>query len=159
MEKAIQAGWPNVDSAGRATRETHSRIKISRPFTRPIDREEAGDFQHVEPPVSWEVALNANDLLVTISELEGIEQWKEALPDLLPDFGILLHDALDLLRELSCIEYWRVESNVAHLPISHHSQNRHFFGWTVLIDLIRDAWLLMAKQGPRQARLVARAGC
>ena len=132
-----------------------SRIKIGRRIPSHVDHEEAGDSRLMDPLVHWEIDLNANHLLVMLSDLRGDEKWEDALPKLLPDFSLLLHDALDLSRELSGVEYRRVETYVAQPSISHHSQNRHFFGWTVLIEMLREAWILMARQDPKQAQLVA----
>ncbi len=132
-----------------------SRIRIGRQISTLVDHGEASDSRRMHPLVHWEIDLNANHLLVMLSDLRGDEKWEDALPKLLPDFSLLLHDALDLSRELSGVEYRRVETYVAQPSISHHSQNRHFFGWTVLIELIREAWVLMAGKDPRQAQLVA----
>ena len=132
-----------------------SRITFGRRIPSQVDHEEAGDSRRMDPLVHWEIDLNANHLLVMLSELREDEKWENALPKLLPDFSLLLHDALDLLRELNGVEYRKVETYVEQPSINHHSQNRHFFDWTVLIELLREAWILMARQDPKQAQLVA----
>jgi len=132
-----------------------SRIKIRRRMPSHVDDEEAGDPRIMDPLVHWEIDLNANHLLVMLSEWREDEKWKNALPKLLPDFDLLLHDALDLSRELSGVEYREVETYFEQPSISHHYQNGHYSDWTVLIELLREAWIFMVRQDPRQAQLVA----
>jgi len=79
-----------------------------------------------------------------------------ALPDLLPDFNLLLRDALDLMRELGSADEHSDFSYVHQPSISQHPQNRNFRDWTALIELTRDAWLALARRFVEQARLVAR---
>jgi hypothetical protein len=82
---------------------------------------------------------------------ETAEAWNAALPALLPDFTMLLRDALDLMRELGRAND-RSDRSYVHQPsISAHPQNRGFREWTVLIELARDAWLATAEHSPERA--------
>ena len=131
------------------------RIAIRKRIPPPVEQGETGESQSLENLVDWEVVLGADHLLATLSKLTDDENWKNVLPDLLPDFSLLLQDALDLQRELSGVEHKRVMSIVEQPSISDHPQNESFFDWTVLIDLTRDAWLEMARLDPTRARSIA----
>ena len=131
------------------------RIAIRRRTLPPVEQGETGESQSLENLVDWEVVLGADHLPATLSKLTDDENWKNVLPDLLPDFSLLLQDALDLQRELSGVEHKRVMSIVEQPSISDHPQNESFFDWTVLIDLTRDAWLEMVRLDPTRARSVA----
>ncbi len=131
------------------------RIAIRRRILPPIEQGESGESQSMESLVDWEVTLSAGHLPATVSELMGDEKWKKVLPDLLPDFSLLLQDALDLKRDLSGVEHRRVNSYVEQPSISKHPQNERFFDWTVLVDLTRDAWIEMARFDSTRARPVA----
>ena len=133
------------------------RIAIRRRFLPSIELEqgETGEFQGMENLVDWEVVLSADHLPATLTEWRDDEEWKKVLPDLLPDFSLLLQDALDLKRELSGNEHKKVSSIVEQPSISEHPQNEHVFDWTFLVDLTRDAWIEMVSLDPTRARWVA----
>ncbi len=107
--------------------------------------------------VDWEVIPSAEHLHAVLHDLHNESKWVEKLPDLLSDFSLLLHDTLDLMRELMGVEHRNVFSSMAQPSISEHSQNERFFEWTVLIDLTREAWIAMAKLYPKRANMVAEA--
>ena len=118
---------------------------------------EHGATPQWEQLVDWEVILAAEHLHATIHDLQHESKWNNALPDLLFDFSMLLHDALNLMQELRGVEHRAVSSIVAQPSISEHSQNERYFEWTVLIDLTRDAWITMSKLHPTRALLIAEA--
>ena len=74
---------------------------------------------------------------------------------LLPVFGALLGDAMDLKRELGQADEKRDGSYISQPSIGEHPQNSRFRDWTVLVDLTRDAWLATAATDSRMAHLVA----
>ena len=90
-----------------------------------------------------------------LPELLKDKRWIAALPELLSDLSALLRDTLDLMRELGSADDRRDQSYIPQPSISKHEQNKKLRDWTALIDLIRDAWLEMAKKSPAQAALVA----
>jgi len=104
-----------------------------------------------------EVVLSTSDVRPVLRELAGEERWTEALPDLLPDFTGLLRDALDLRRELGDAHDREDRSSVDQPSISEHPQNAEFRDWTVLIELVRDAWCATSTRFPGRARAVAEA--
>ncbi len=117
--------------------------------------DEKQEPQHLKEIVDWELKLRTNHVHTALRELLSSPQWQSALPDLLPDFNLLLRDALDLMRELGSADE-RSDGSYVHQPsISQHPQNRNFRDWTALIDLTRDAWLALASRSVEQARLVA----
>lgn len=81
--------------------------------------------------------------------------WKEALPELLPDFTMLLRDAMDLARELGGADD-KYDFSVIHQPsIEEHEQNRYYQDWPVLIMLAREAWRETARVQAARALRVA----
>lgn len=92
--------------------------------------------------VDWELVLAVEDVPSAINGFHGAH-WRTALPQLLEDFQLLLYDALDLFRELGEADdrndrsYWELPS------ITPHWQNRDFSDWVSLIELLRDAWLVV----------------
>ena len=107
--------------------------------------------------IEWDLVLATahSGLLIRDRVSEAAEAWNAALPALLSDFSTLLRDALDLMRELGRAD-GRSDSSYIHQPsISPHPQNRGFHGWTILIELARDAWLATAEQSPERAVLEA----
>jgi hypothetical protein len=103
--------------------------------------------------VSWELMLRTDSVHSVLVETVGDEKWGNALPDLLSDFSTLLHDALELSRELGDADDKYDGSYWAQPSISKHPQNRDYSDWTALIDLTRDAWLETAKVSPERAKL------
>jgi hypothetical protein len=79
------------------------------------------------------------------------------LPLLLEDFQQLLCDAMDLLRELGEADD-RHDRSYRDLPsIAPHWQNRGFRDWVILIELLRDAWLVVFSQDSSRATRIAQA--
>ncbi len=131
------------------------RITMRKRSLPPIRQGETDAPHRMENLINWEVVLSSAHLAVTLSELADDEEWRKALPALLPEFSLLLQDALDLKRELSGVEHREVMSVIEQPSISNHPQNEGFFEWTVLVELNRDAWIEMATLDPTRARTVA----
>jgi len=106
--------------------------------------------------VHWELVLAADHVHSALPNLAD-ERWASVLPLLLEDFQQLLHDALDLQRELgedddrSDRSHWDLPS------ITPHRQNRGFCDWVSLIELLRDAWCMVRSQDSARATRIAQA--
>ena len=97
----------------------------------------------------------AHDAHHTLKDKINKPTWQAALPDLLYDFTALLRDALDLMRELDYADDKHDFSDIPQPSISNHPQNTDFHDWTVLIELNRDAWIVVAESDPARAYHVA----
>lgn len=107
--------------------------------------------------VEWEIILTADHVRSTIVDLDNVPLWTAALPDLLDDFTVLLHDALDIMRVLEGADD-RHDRSYMHQPsIEAHAQNRGFHEWTILIEILRDAWMAVLAQDPLRARIAVAA--
>lgn len=133
------------------------RVSLREPFRWPAEDGEARKPERIKDLVEWEIVLSTDHVHTSLRDLPKDERWNAALPELLADVSALLHDALDLMRELGGAED-RSDLSYMHQPsISEHPQNRDFHDWTALIDLTRDAWLATAAQSPARAALMAHA--
>ena len=131
------------------------QVVIREPSNRLVEEDEEDEHTSTDDLVGWEVVLTTNYVDRTMSGLRTEPEWENILPLLLSDFSLLLHDALDLMRELSGVEHREVYSCVAQPSIGDHPQNERFFDWTALIELTRDSWIAMARLDSVRARLVA----
>jgi len=130
-------------------------IQLREPFRRGEGGGEEQEPQHLKEIIDWELKLRTSHVHTASRGLSSSPQWQDALPDLLPDFNLLLRDALDLMRELGSADEHSDASYVHQPSISKHPQNRHFHDWTALIEFARDAWLALAHRSAEQALLVA----
>ncbi len=103
----------------------------------------------------WKLEL-FSDLVHSAIRGNDCEQWRKALPLLLDEFQQLLCDALELSRELRGANGQR-DGSCWELPsIAPHDQNRDLRnGWSVLIELLRDAWLAVKDDNPTKAGRIA----
>ena len=94
--------------------------------------------------IDWYLVLASDHAGSALDSLGDSEEWAAALPVLLNDLELLLHDALELLRELRAED--RSDNTYWYMPsISPHWQNRRFKNWALLIKLVRDAWVELDK--------------
>ena len=105
--------------------------------------------------VESKVVLSTDSVRAFLHDIYKDRSWDEILPTLLPDFSLLLRDALDLMRELGQASDTHDMSTRDQPSISNHPQNKYFEDWTALIYLNRDAWLAVARQYPERARRAA----
>ena len=134
------------------------RVSLRAPFRWPIEEEEAEEETgSIRQLVEWEIVLSTKHVHRNIRELADNENWVSALPTLLNGFTGLLHDALDLMRELGGAEDRSDLSYVSQRSISEHAQNSSIRDWTALIDLNRDAWLATAAASPDRALAASQA--
>ena len=134
------------------------RVHLREPFEWPSGMDEDDEAPaHIRQIVDWDICFAVRDVHANLHDQDGNENWRAALPALLPDFTALLRDALDLMRELGDADDRRDLSYSSQPSISAHPQNSAFRDWTALIDLNRDAWLATIAKSPQQARVAAEA--
>ncbi|MDA8417110.1 MAG: SIR2 family protein [Betaproteobacteria bacterium] len=130
------------------------RIVLRQPYRGNFDNGITNEPTALNQLVRWDLVLAARDLYSIMRELRENERWQSALPLLLEDFQHLLRDALDLQRDLGDADdksdrsFWDLPS------ITPHYQNRGYREWVALIELLRDAWLvLFAVDAARATRI------
>ena len=134
------------------------RVSLRDPFLWPSDNNEDDEVSvHIRQLVDWDIVFAVSDVHAALHEQDGNENWRAALPALLPDFTGLLRDALDLMRELGSADERSDLSYSSQPSISEHPQNSTFREWTALVNLSRDAWLATAAEFPERARFAAEA--
>lgn len=111
----------------------------------------------VENLFQCELALAVDHAFSWLHDLRDLPAWREALPALLDDLQRLLHDALDLLRELGKATDKEDDSHIDLPSISPHWQNRGFHDWVVLIEMLRDAWIEVYSVDKSRAAHTARS--
>ncbi|MCQ8228703.1 anti-phage defense-associated sirtuin Dsr1 [Pantoea trifolii] len=104
--------------------------------------------------VDWQLVLAADHVHSVLIDLAD-ESWKLALPYLVEDFQLLLRDALDLLREMGDADDRSDRSHWDLPSITEHWQNRGFRDWVSLIELLRDAWLVVRSNDSAIATRIA----
>ncbi len=131
------------------------RVSLSEPFRLPSEERESEESDRIRDLVEWKVVLSTDMVRARLGKLTTDDRWTAVLPELLQDFNGLLHDALDLMRELGGATDKSDLSYVHQPSISDHPQNRGFHDWTALIEWTRDAWLATCMSSPDRARIVA----
>ena len=104
--------------------------------------------------VDWEIKLASNNVRSALLDLRA-PYFTDILPHVLDDFQQLLRDALDLFRELDKTDDHCYLSLIGLPSISPHRQNRGFYDWVTLIELLRDAWLAKRKNAPERTTQIA----
>lgn len=132
------------------------KVVLKKPFHWTGDAEVTDEPTRVKQLVDWELVLASNYVPSALRDLAG-EQWAAALPELLAEFQQLLHDALDLLRELGEADDLHDRSHWDLSSISPHWQNRGFHDWVSLIELLRDAWLAVRVIDSARAARIAQS--
>ncbi|MEA5105644.1 anti-phage defense-associated sirtuin Dsr1 [Pantoea sp. S18] len=104
-----------------------------------------GDSTDNTPPtmkqlVQWDLVLSLSHARSMLNPASD-KHLRQVLPALFDDFQLLLRDALDLLKMMSEEADDSDHSHWYQPSISHHPQNRGHRDWTLLIELLRDAWL------------------
>ncbi len=132
------------------------KIVLKKPFRLSEDKPETGTHESLKQLVDWELVLNVGQVYSTFHDLLDTERWRGALPALLDDFQQLLRDALDILGELGEADDLFDRSYLDLPSISRHHQNRGFREWVTLIELLRDAWLVVLKIDSVRATKIAK---
>ena len=130
------------------------QVSLREPFRwwKDEDKDEVHEPTQLKNLVDWEIVLGIDHAHSALQDMSKDMRWPEILPDLLSDATTLLHDALDLMRELGGADSQHDTSYMHQPSISEHPQNRDFHDWTALICLSRDAWLETAARFPKRAR-------
>lgn len=113
--------------------------EVNTPASQPVDSELVLAADHVQSIIGHSASGNRTF----------------ALPQLLEDFQQLLHDALDLLRDLGKADDRYDQSYLCLPSITAHWQNRGFHDWVSLIELLRDAWLALLDKDRDRALKIA----
>lgn len=127
------------------------KVRLRKPFSRVFGSGEAEEPERISNLVNADIVVSASGVHRTLAELRDDKDWREALPDLLADFSILLRDTLELMREVQMAGERDDLGHIWQPSISEHRQNRKLRDWTALIDLTRDAWIAMAVRSPDRA--------
>lgn len=132
------------------------KIALSKPFRWSGEESSSEAPTNLRQIVDWELVLAAKHVHSALRDLAD-EHWQKALPALFEDIQQLLRDALDLLRELGEADDLKDRSFLDLASIAPHQQNRGFRDWVVLIELLRDSWLIIRKDDPARATRLAQA--
>jgi len=130
------------------------KASFSAPFT--LDAKETRPDK-ISDIVEWKIVLSSDYTHSAFNDLWDNLDWISVLPDLLLTFTQLLRDKCDLEKELQTGN----ENNFSGLScierpsISTHSQNKDYYDWTILIDLLRESWINTSKVDTDQAKRVA----
>ncbi len=131
------------------------KVTLKKPFRWNEDELSLGEATRLQQLVESELVLAA-DHVYSVLRVDK-EHWRAALPHLLGDFQLLLHDALELLSELGQADYHRDRSHWVLPSITPHWQNKGFHDWVALIELLRDAWLAVRANDSKQATRIAQS--
>ena len=131
------------------------KVVLERPSSWLSDMPQTADENNGKTQINCDLVLTSNDADSVLDSLGDSEEWVAALPMLLGDFELLLRDALELLEELGAADH-RSDRTYWYMPsISKHWQNRHFKSWTLLIKLLRNAWVELDKTDSASAEDIA----
>ncbi|MFM5259463.1 anti-phage defense-associated sirtuin Dsr1 [Aeromonas veronii] len=112
---------------------------------------------NIRERIDWELVLAANNVRYAISHDVNNQQWKTALPYFLDELQQLLRDALDLQRELNDASEYRDFSYLALPSIALYDSHSGHYDWLVLVELLREAWLMVLKSDRVQAINIAQS--
>lgn len=157
--------WKNEVAQGHLTRVRMQRLRdllsprvqMEEPY-RHQDRVAAATAERaVGDIVRCEVVLAASGVSEALKEMSNRRDWSRALRLLLPDLELLLRDACVLMSEIGSGNEKFGRSHWDLPSVSDHWQNRGFHDWTLLIELMRDAWLALKKGRNASTATVARS--
>ena len=123
----------------------------------PFEEKEDDEPTHISRLVDADVVLSTKNVRARLLRRTNDERWTEALPELLFDLTGLLREALDLMRELDQADDRSDRSNWSQPSISKDRQSADLRDWTVLIELVRDAWLATCARSHERARTAVEA--
>ena len=111
--------------------------------------------RRVKDLVGWEIIMFEHEVIYGLKELTKDECWEAESPKLLTEFSTLLHEVLDLTRELGSENDRTIPLSALSPSISERKLNIGLNDWTPLVNLTCNAWLFTAKQSPERARCAA----
>lgn len=132
------------------------KVVLKKPFRWGEEAASMDEPTRIKQLVDWELTLAADHVHSTLRDLAD-EHWTSALLLLLEDFQQLLRDALDLLRELGEADDRSDRSHWDLPSVTRHWQNRGFRDWVSLIELLRDAWLVVRTNDSVRATRIAQS--
>ena len=103
------------------------------------DMEPQNNIEDIWQYLNWDWGLAIEHQALYCSYFSD-DVWKNCLPKLISELQQLLLEALDLMRELDDADDFKDKSFIHMQSISPHRQNSDLHGWTLLIELLRDAW-------------------
>lgn len=103
------------------------------------DMEPQNNIEDIWQYLNWDWGLAIEHQALYCSYFSD-DVWKNFLPKLISELQQLLLEALDLMRELDDADDFKDKSFIHMQSISPHRQNSDLHGWTLLIELLRDAW-------------------
>ncbi len=127
-------------------------VAIREPFSFSDEAVSNGPRDRLRVLINWDLELSCNHAHSVLDNIRKNEEWQAILRELLPDFVVLLRDALDLKTLLNDANDKSDLSYLEQPSIKEHAQNRDFRDWTCLIDLTRDAWLATSTTDTIQAK-------
>ena len=128
------------------------QVRLRKPLPRLFQADRRGEPDNIHDVVNVDIVLAASDVHRRLGKLRDNERWREALPELLSEFSMLLRDTLDLMRDVGMAGDKDDLGHVWQPSISEHAQNRKLRDWTALIDVTRDAWIATANRSPKEAQ-------
>ena len=120
------------------------------------DMEPQNDIEDIRQYLNWDWGLAIEHQALYCSCCYD-DVWKNCLPKLINELQQLLLDALDLMRELHDADDFEDKSFIHMQSISPHRQNSELHGWTLLIELLRDAWQEINVGNVEQAACIAQS--
>lgn len=126
-------------------------LKKSFPLTEGSESSDDNDLRRI---LSWDIHLRAKDaysLIDHISQSGKCKKWNSFQHELLDLYVFLLKDVLDLKNMLGDADYYHDQSYFAQPSIEPHEQNKRYADWVLLVELLRNAWLALAKINPQKA--------
>ena len=132
------------------------KLSLKKPFAWNDETTHVDESAGIAQLVEWELALQTNHVHAALADISDAK-WTAALPHLLEDFQQLLRDGLDLLRELDGPDEVNDRSCWDLPSITPHWQNKGFHDWVSLIELVRDAWLVIFSHDKARAAQIAEA--
>lgn len=136
------------------------QISVRKSFLKEFTGDQNTESLSIERMFDCELDLKSENVhSVMINEAtKSNGKWMSVLVQLLDEFQLLLHDALDLLHELDLADE-HSDHSFKDLPsISPHKQNRRLGEkeWVTLIELLRISWLELSVINPNRADWIAR---
>lgn len=132
------------------------KLVLKEPFRKFIWDDTEERLPRIRDLVDWDLELASDHARSAIADVAS-KKWQEALPELIDDLQQLLRDALDLQKEMLEAST-RFDLSHWHLPsISNHWQNRGYYEWVLIIELLRDAWSTTKVIDPARATAIARS--
>lgn len=131
------------------------RVRLRKSYVVPRQQEDDEDEEGANLPASieCEIVLSADHAHSFWQIFGESSVFKAALPELVDMAEMLLEEAM-ALSDLLGLFFVR-QSAWARPSISAHAQNGDFSEWTVLVELVRDAWSALAQSDPLRASSTA----